>query len=1613
MQCLMFFAVLQSVSGVFIRGREGAVAKTITKGLARAETRMHKSMDLVHSIHASQRDAHAKNDPSAATVLDESRQRYVSTGCMEIDMSSVSLGKTEGKKYDSSEGPLTLETCYYFCVEHKSIWMLVTNGNECVCGDVYSGEDSEGCDTPCEGNGEEKCGGTDVTEAYLLTSWVPKLVSKACGPPPVIPDVESSCLDGGGEELPATCDITCNSGFIVGENAMMCDGSTGEWFGHAFCKEVLCALPPPIPNSVMTCQGATMNKPDCSVECFPGFTLESNTLACYQPSIESATGLYEGEALCKPIGCGLPPAMDFALYNGDMEALYPALVDYTCMKGFTQDGSASGLTSMMISCEESGSFTALSGKCQPIKCGLPPLVEKAVAVSTDPVFFQSVAEYTCDAGYFIGGLPSGGKSVMMDCTALGTFAEAEPCEPVICGVAPQLPFATTVHDPTAPLSLSEVVKYTCDEGFAIDAKDRSKRDFMAQCDEEGQFAGISPCHRVDCEHPEHVANAMVAEVDMVYQLVATYMCVAGHSVDGTVLGARTFDIDCKADQTLSSAKECLPIDCGEPPSVQHRTLTEDVGHHFGLAVNYKCDEGFSTDTTPSPGAALVQLSCLESGQYAEALPCVEIDDCASVTCGPYGECIDEHMGYHCECQSGFEVQEVEGAPMCGNIDDCGDCGAGTCEDLVNDFTCHCPSGYELVEDPEKTCSPVLCGDPPAVEFAVRPDGKMFFLSNVEYACGAGTSLDATAVGLTSFIVDCSASKAFVGAKECKKIECGTPPPVASSTAEERVHVFNETATYDCATGHSTDGMAGGEVSFGVTCMEAATWAEPQACLPVSCGAPPPLFAAAVDATPLTFEQDAIYMCEEGHSTDGSAAETALTWTVTCEADGRLSGLQECVAMNCGAPPQREKAHATVEEAMVYPLPVEYICEEGYTLDGALSGAVKYALSCGPNGEFVGDVEATCQPISCEPIEVMEATASAEGPALFPSEVTYECAHGFAVDAMASDGPHVSPEGAITSFALSCLPNGQFSPPPACKNINDCEGRTCGAHGTCVDEIGDYTCDCMEGFELNVKDNGDKICGNVDDCKDHKCGAYGVCMDFTGGYTCQCTTGYGLMALDGDHSTCEAMSCGELPTIEHATHDRSDIQLLKFPDSVLYVCEHGYSTTGTPTPTDREFLIACPATGEMSPPSACHPVVCGVPPQVPYATTAVSMLEPVHYGTELSYACEEGHSLDGTPGGSVDFTLGCSADAIIAEPPVCMPKNCGDPPAVEHASMSTGVMYPAKALYECAPGYSMDGTAAALSFELACESSGSFAALDAAHKCQKVTCGAPPVVENAEYDSAELFAGDAVIFVCHEGFSSSGTASGLAEFSTVCGDDGLYTAMPAVNCAMITVSVSGQIKDATNNVPIAQTTLTAIQHFGGQEKRTVIDTDANGIYNLALGLGEVTLESAKTGYITATKNVFLSSNIGVGREGDMSVSPTLPVDGWRVVLTWDAKPYDLDSHFYFGAGGTSCHMYWAKTYVSCSNGIGATLDVDDVNGFGPETSTLSHVSSGCTDGCMIKFVVNNYSRNPTLADSGAIVSLYNADSLIGEYKVGSSGKIVGNNWEVLEINGQTGEVNDQL
>ena len=113
-----------------------------------------------------------------------------------------------------------------------------------------------------------------------------------------------------------------------------------------------------------------------------------------------------------------------------------------------------------------------------------------------------------------------------------------------------------------------------------------------------------------------------------------------------------------------------------------------------------------------------------------------------------------------------------------------------------------------------------------------------------------------------------------------------------------------------------------------------------------------------------------------------------------------------------------------------------------------------------------------------------------------------------------------------------------------------------------------------------------------------------------------------------------------------------------------------------------------------------------------------------------------------------------------------------------------------------------------------------------------------------------------------------------------------------------------------------------------------------------------------------------------------------------VLEWNAAPADLDAHL-IGVSGdnTEVHIYSENLSESDSQGEIASLDRDDLDGYGPETITLT-ASKGS-----YLFVVADPNETGTMSINGATVKIYVGNELYAELSVPTD---VENVWEVCGV-----------
>lgn len=205
----------------------------------------------------------------------------------------------------------------------------------------------------------------------------------------------------------------------------------------------------------------------------------------------------------------------------------------------------------------------------------------------------------------------------------------------------------------------------------------------------------------------------------------------------------------------------------------------------------------------------------------------------------------------------------------------------------------------------------------------------------------------------------------------------------------------------------------------------------------------------------------------------------------------------------------------------------------------------------------------------------------------------------------------------------------------------------------------------------------------------------------------------------------------------------------------------------------------------------------------------------------------------------------------------------------------------------------------------------------------------------------------------------------------------------------------KVTDATSGAAVNGVKVEAYPGYGTYGTAIEGTTDSMGQVDLALTeSGTYTVKLSKNDYITETFEVYVQSSVNK-TEAAFSISPVMSQDTIRFVLTWGSSPSDLDSYLIGNAGdGTSTRVHFLNfSDIDSSGNTIAELDVDDMNGNGPETITLYDTTGS------YEFAVADYNTTGTMSTSGAQVKIYVGNSLYQTVDVPAG---VGDGWSVCKI-----------
>ncbi len=220
----------------------------------------------------------------------------------------------------------------------------------------------------------------------------------------------------------------------------------------------------------------------------------------------------------------------------------------------------------------------------------------------------------------------------------------------------------------------------------------------------------------------------------------------------------------------------------------------------------------------------------------------------------------------------------------------------------------------------------------------------------------------------------------------------------------------------------------------------------------------------------------------------------------------------------------------------------------------------------------------------------------------------------------------------------------------------------------------------------------------------------------------------------------------------------------------------------------------------------------------------------------------------------------------------------------------------------------------------------------------------------------------------------------------------------------TVKVKGTIVDAVTGSGVPDATVTAVLTQKPEESQVEdnfqasADTKASGQYELELPAGTYRVEVLSEGYIEEQFEMTVADQNITNQ--NFTISPELEEGEIRIVLEWGAQPTDLDAYLFKNKFNIGDPVFFGD---KGSESFGAMLDVDDRNGFGPETITIYDVGQTWYYG------VHDYTESENgLAASGATVKVYLPGEEPRTYTVPSGD---GDCWSVCKIaGGQIQEIN---
>lgn len=239
-------------------------------------------------------------------------------------------------------------------------------------------------------------------------------------------------------------------------------------------------------------------------------------------------------------------------------------------------------------------------------------------------------------------------------------------------------------------------------------------------------------------------------------------------------------------------------------------------------------------------------------------------------------------------------------------------------------------------------------------------------------------------------------------------------------------------------------------------------------------------------------------------------------------------------------------------------------------------------------------------------------------------------------------------------------------------------------------------------------------------------------------------------------------------------------------------------------------------------------------------------------------------------------------------------------------------------------------------------------------------------------------------------------------------------VPLVPSSPVPGGISGSLLNATSNAAIVSSVTVELRSGMNALTGTTVasQTTSTGTYQFtSVAAGVYTVLARGSGFADGSRTGIVVG-AGTTRTGqDVLLSPSAGGSSARIVLSWGPTPPDIDSHLSGPVTGQTGRFWvYFDSKGSCTVAPFACLDIDDVDGYGPETMTISQVKPGVYRYYVYDYTYRGSPTSTALGQSGAKVQLYVGSNLLQTFFVPQG---AGNAWAVFEWDGHAVTVVNRL